>query len=172
MLSNRAGRKMARGFGWSGVALLTFALSNCALLQEDLRAPTINLVSITLETSSITDLRFRCRLRLDNPNNVALPIKGGELKLALADRAAARGTLDDAVTIPAHDSREVDAIVSIGVVSAVAIVTSLMADPNATVRYAVEGYVDVSVSHLGRIRFDDSGEFSLNDAGDAILTSL
>jgi len=172
MISNCAGRKTTRGFGGSGVALLMFALSSCALLQEDLRAPTINLVSITPETGSITDIRFRCRLRLDNPNKVALPIKGGELKLALADRAAARGKLDQTVTIPAHESREVDAIVSIGVVSAVAIVTQLMADPNATVRYAVEGYVDVSVSRLGRIRFDDSGEFSLNDAGEAILTSL
>ena len=41
-----------------------------------------------------------------------------------------------------------------------------MSDPNAVVRYEVDGYVDVGISYLGRIRFDDAGEFSLNGNGE------
>ncbi len=76
------------------------------------------------------------------------------------------------MTIPARDSREVDSLVSVDVASAVAIVTRMMTDPAARIRYSVEGYVDVGVSRLGRIRFDDSGEFSLGGGGGVIPTSL
>ncbi len=154
------------------VPLLILLMSGCALLQDDLRPPAVNLVSISPAASSMTDLRFRCRLRLDNPNEVSLPIRGGELQLTLADRVAARGVLAEDVTIPARESREVDSIVSLNVVSAVALVTRMMADPDARIRYSIEGYVDVAVSRLGRIRFDDSGEFSLGLGGSVIPTSL
>ena len=136
------------------------------MLQDDLRPPTINLITITPESGSLTAIELRCRLRLDNPNDVALPIKGGELTLQLADRAAAQGRLDDNVTIPPHEWREVDAIVVIDVMSAIGIISGLMNNPDGLLRYAVEGYVDVGISRLGRIRFDDSGEFSLNGMGD------
>ena len=40
------------------------------------------------------------------------------------------------------------------------------------VQYRVDGYVDVGISVLGRIRFDDAGEFSLNGTGDLDSTRL
>ena len=150
----------------SAFLLACASLHGCALLQEDLKPPGVNLVAIYPESGSMTDLRFRCRLRLDNPNAVDLPIKGGQLELTLAERAAATGQLAEGVTVPARGSEEVDAVVSIGVMSAVTIITSIMSDPNAVVRYEVDGYVDVGVSYLGRIRFDDAGEFSLNGNGE------
>jgi len=156
----------------AGAFTATLFTVGCALLQDDLRPPTINLVTITPESSSITDIELRCRLRLDNPNDVALPIKGGELQLRLADRAAARGRLADNVTIPPHEWRDVDAIVSIDVMSAIEIVSGLMTDPDALIRYEVDGYVDVGIARLGRIRFDDSGEFSLSGTGDVIPSRL
>ena len=70
-----------------------------------------------------------------------------------------------ASTVSANDRRS-----SLFVMSAVAIVSRLMTDPSASVRYRVDGYVDVGVSYIGRIRFDDAGEFSLNSAGEVVLT--
>lgn len=154
------------------VLLSSALLTGCALMQSDLQPPKINLVAIYPESGSMTDLRFRCRLRLDNPNSVDLPIKGGQLELTLAERAAANGQLSEGVTVPAQGSEEVEAIVSVGVMSAAAIIMSIMSDPNATVRYAVDGYVDVGMSVLGRVRFDDAGEFSLDGGGDLYGTRL
>lgn len=165
-------RPAARPAIFSAFLLSVVLLNGCALMQDDLQPPKINLVAIYPESGSMTDLRFRCRLRLDNPNSVALPIKGGQLELTLADRAAATGQLADGVTVPARGSEEVEAVVSIGVMSAVSIITSIMSDPNAMLRYKVDGYVDVGMSVLGRIRFDDAGEFSLNGAGDLNSTRL
>jgi len=150
----------------------TLLTTGCSLLQDDIRPPTVNLVSIMPAAGSITDLTLRCRLRLDNPNDVALPIKGGELQLTLAERAAARGRLVDNVTIPAHGSTEVDTVVAINVMSAVSIITGLINRPDAMLRYEVEGYIDVGISRLGRVRFDESGEFSLSGAGDLIRAGL
>lgn len=165
-------RPDARPSKFLALLLAVALLNGCALMQEDLQPPAINLVAIYPESGSMTDLRLRCRVRLDNPNTVDLPIKGGQLELTLADRAAATGQLSDGVTVPARGSAEVEAIVSIGVMSAVSIITSIMSDPNATLRYRVDGYVDVGMSVLGRIRFDDAGEFSLNGTGDLNSTSL
>lgn len=155
-----------------GLLATVLLTGGCALLQDDLQPPAVNLVALSPESGSLSELRFRCRLRLDNPNDVALPIAGGELELTLAERVAARGKLDDDVTIPAFESREVDAIVSIDVMSAVSIISALADDPSAMLHYKVEGYVDVAITRLGRIRFADSGEFSLTGAGDLIGISL
>jgi len=152
----------------AAVALTT----GCSLLQDDIRPPTITLVSITPDSGSITELGFRCRLKLDNPNDIALPIEGGELQLTLAERAAARGRLVDDVTVPAHGSAAVDTVVVIDVMSAVSIIAGLIDRPDGMLQYEVEGYIDVGVSRLGRIRFDDSGEFSLTGVGDLIRAGL
>jgi LEA14-like dessication related protein len=130
------------------------------------------LLSITPATSTLAELGFRCRLRLDNPNDVALPVKGGELRLTVAGQAAARGQLADDVTIPALASTEVDSVVHIDVLSAVTVIGGLLDRPDALVPYAVEGFVDVGITRLGRIRFDERGEFSLAGAGNLIRTRL
>jgi hypothetical protein len=39
-------------------------------------------------------------------------------------------------------------------------------------QYKVDGFVDVGLTRLGRIRFDDSGRFSLNGTGVPDLTRL
>lgn len=156
------------------VALLAAAtlLTNCALLQKDLQPPRITLASITPAQSTITELRFRCRLRLDNPNDVSLPIKGGELQLTLAEQAAASGQLAGKVTVPAGGSAEVDAIVAIDVMSIVGMLPGVLSQPDAMLQYKIDGFVDVGLTRLGRIRFDDSGRFSLNGTGVADLTRL
>ncbi len=64
-----------------GAATLALLLASCSLLQPDLQPPTVQLVSIVPESTTISSLSFRCRLRLDNPNTVDLPIKGGEVTL-------------------------------------------------------------------------------------------
>lgn len=147
-------------------------LDGCALLRDDLQPPAVRLVAIMPGTSTITELGFLCRLRIDNPNDVALPIQGGEVLLTLADRAAARGRLAGDATIPAGASAELDAVVSINVMSAVTIIADLLEQPDAMVPYAIEGYVDVGVSRLGRIRFDERGKFSLTGAADMVRTGL
>ena len=152
--------------------LLALLLPGCSLLQPDLQPPTVQLVSIVPESTTITSLSFRCRLRLDNPNTVDLPIKGGELTLLLAERNAASGRLNDDITVPANESAEVDAIVSIDVMSAIGILARIMGDPNAALRYDIDGYVDVGITRLGRIYFEESGEFSPGELGGRTQTTL
>jgi LEA14-like dessication related protein len=143
-----------------GAITLALLLEGCSLLQADLQPPTVQLVSIVPESTTIASLSLRCRLRLDNPNTVDLPIKGGELTLLLANRNAAHGRLADDITLPANASAEVDAIVSIDVMSAIGIIARIMGDPDAALRYDIDGYVDVGVTRLGRIYFEESGEIS------------
>ena len=152
--------------------LLALLLQGCSLLQPDLQPPTVQLVSIVPESTTITSLAFRCRLRLDNPNTVDLPIKGGELSLLLAQQTAAHGRLADNITLPANASAEVDAIVSIDVMSAIGILARIMDDPNAALRYQIKDYVDVDVTRLGRIRFEESGEFSPGSLGGQTQAAL
>lgn len=155
------------------VNLVVLALpAGCALLQKDLQPPRVSLAAITPGTSTITELRFRCRLRLDNPNDVALPIKGGQLELTLADRAAARGQLSDNVTVPALGAAEVEAIVSIDVMTLVGLLPGVLSRPDAMLQYRIDGFVDVGMTRLGRIRFDESGRFSLTGTGEPELMRL
>ncbi len=88
------------------------------------------------------------------------------------ERNAARGRLADDITLPANESAEVDAIVSIDVMSAIGILARIMGDPNTALRYDIEGYVDIGISRLGRIYFEESGEFSPGDLGGRTQATL
>ena len=62
--------------------LMTANLTGCALLYRDLEPPTTELVGI--QAGSIKNnlsLTLVTRLRIFNPNDVDLPIEGGDFKI-------------------------------------------------------------------------------------------
>ena len=90
-------------------------LSGCTLVPEDLEPPIVKLVSVQLESGSFAGLRFNCVLQLDNPNEIDIPIAGGEFALAISDMATASGILTDSFTLPAKGSQRTLVTVTVDV---------------------------------------------------------
>ena len=151
----------SRYFLLMALAALT-ALSGCSSLQKSLQSPDVAL--ITIQPQSLRDGRTLialARLRVSNPNSVALPISGGRVNMTLAGKPVAVGDLTDGFTIPANSNQEVDIRVNLDLASSITLGMRLL-DGDTELPYTLDGHVDVGIAYLGRVNFAEQGIISLN----------
>lgn len=141
----------------AAVLVVSFFLSSCALMYQDLEEPGIQLVSVTPQQISFSGVKLLCRVRIDNPNDVSLPVKGGKFALEAEDMPVAHGALADEFTVAARDSELVDVIVDLDSASSIALAIQLFSSGAPELQYALTGHVDIAISVLGRVRFDERG---------------
>lgn len=93
------GRVVARFALWGVVLAL---LSGCAGLAGLREKPTVTLAGLDLLEVGLFEQRFALKLRVQNPNDVELPINGLSFDVALNGQAFAHGVSDVAVTVPRY----------------------------------------------------------------------
>jgi LEA14-like dessication related protein len=79
-------------------ALLTWS---CATMGPSLEAPRVSLVNIIQQPSSGMETTFQLELRLINPNDVAINLKGIDCRLEINDTTIASGVSNEAAELPA-----------------------------------------------------------------------
>lgn len=130
-------------------------------MYRDLQQPQIQLVSIAPQQISFSGIKLLCRLRIENPNDVSIPIKGGQIDLAIEGTQIAHGTLVDGFTVAAHSSEWVDVVVDVDSGRSLELAIKLLTTDQREFDYALTGHVDVSIAVLGRVRFSETGSVSL-----------
>lgn len=155
--------------GYLVIGLLLASLQGCALMYRDLQAPRIQLVSVAPEQISFSGIKLICRLRIDNPNDVSIPIKGGKFNLEVEGTQVANGALVDGFTIAAHGSELVDVVVDVDSGRSIALAIQLLNAGEQELNYALTGHVDVSISVLGRVRFNETGSVPLTSLPEQTL---
>ena len=86
---------------WPGLALLL--LAGCAVLSP-LERPKVSLAGLSLIDANLFEQRYALKLRVLNPNEVALPIQALTYDLELNDQVFGSGASTAAVTVPAYGS--------------------------------------------------------------------
>ncbi|MBL4611188.1 MAG: LEA type 2 family protein [Pseudomonas sp.] len=66
--------------------------------------PEIALANVEMLKANLWEQSFRLRLRVDNPNDRSLPIRGMQYQIYLNDARLATGVSDQAFTVPAYGS--------------------------------------------------------------------
>ena len=86
--------------------LLLFAMvSACADLGiKPITYPTVSLSSLQLLNASLSEQSYEIQLQIDNPNTFPLPLTTIDYELTLNDTVFAKGTNEEAVTIPANEA--------------------------------------------------------------------
>ena len=138
------------------------AISGCSSLQNNLQSPDVML--ITIQPQSLRDGRTLiavARLRVSNPNSIALPISGGRVNMTLAGKTLAVGVLIDGFKIPANSSQEVDIRVNLDLASSITLGMRLL-DDDTELQYTLSGHIDVGIAYLGRVNFAKQSIMSLN----------
>ena len=82
-------------------ALLLFTSAGCALWRPSLEAPRISLVNMVQQPSEGMEAAFGLQLRLINPNDVALSLKGIDCRLEINGSTVAAGVSGEAAEVPA-----------------------------------------------------------------------
>jgi len=96
-----------------GMLLCALLLGGCASLQPYAESPRVSLVSIKPLDMQMLEQRFVLKLRILNPNSVAIPVAGLSYALEINQREFAYGVSQQEVDIPPYG----EALLEVEVVS-------------------------------------------------------
>jgi len=138
-------------------------MAGCAGLGKPLETPRISLSNIQVQESKGLETAFRVDLRVANPNDVELDIKGLECDLEINDKPFAYGISNTQVTVPAFGSETLPVTVYSSVLN---IVKGLFGLPQREdLSYRVKGKVRMTGGGLmpSTLPFDSQGTVSIKE---------
>jgi len=149
-------RTLGRVSPW--LAGLCVLLSGCASVQ--LETPRLSMVSLKLQSADIFSQRVLVRMRVVNPNDRELPVKGISYRIEVNDAQLGEGETDAAFVVPARGEAEFDMTVTANMVSALSKFFARGSKPES-LDYRLVGSVSLSSGFLRRIPFDERGSVAL-----------
>jgi len=136
--------------------LALLCLSGCSLFVPQLEKPTISLVNVTMLKSDLWHQELKLRLRVQNPNDRALPVQGISYELDLDDQEFAHGVSGESFVVPALGEAEFDMSVSANMAS---LLIKVLGQGGSQVEYHIKGKISLSAGLLHGLTFDDRGTF-------------
>jgi LEA14-like dessication related protein len=138
------------------VIAATLALSGCSLLMPKLEKPTLSIVSVQMLKSDLWHQELKLRMRVQNPNDRALPVKGLSYELDVDDQELAHGMSGDRFVVPALGEAEFDMSVSANMAS---VLIKVLGQGSNQVDYRIKGKIALSAGLWRSIAFDEHGTF-------------
>lgn len=152
-----------RRLGRRGAVLALLAvlcLGGCASMVGYYEKPKLSLVGISLDELGLFEQRFTVKLRIQNGNDIALPIKGVRVKISLKGQAFADGVSNEPLTVPKFGEAVLSLKVSAKLTGVLKQLPTWLA--SGEIPYRIEGVVSTS-SLLGSFTFDHEDRFSLSE---------
>jgi LEA14-like dessication related protein len=131
-------------------------LSACSTLR--LTPPDLQVVNVSLVGGSVLRQDLRVRVRVDNPNDVELPVRGISCEVQLAGDTFATGESERDFIVPALGSREFDVDVS---ANAAAALLRVLGSREKVTDYRVVGKVHLAKGVLRSVPFEHKGQLTL-----------
>lgn len=162
----RAGRRLARHLGMVALAVTVLGLGACATLMQRLEPPRVSLAGLELEEIGLFEQRYRLRLRIQNPNDVELPIAGMDFRLYLNEEEFASGLSNQQATVPAFGEQLVEARVTSSITGILEQLQRLSRTEAHTFSYRLAGHVKL-LHRSTKYPFDYRGEVDLTADADS-----
>ena len=139
--------------------LLAVALSGCALFVPKLETPRLAIVDLQVRKASFIEQQLQVRVRVENPNDRSLPIKGLSYTVYLGDQEFATGVSDASFIVPALGTAEFNMDVTANAAGAL---FAILSKPRGQgIDYRMQGRVELTHGWLRSIPFEESGTFTL-----------
>ena len=137
-------------------------MSGCSLFVPKFAAPQLSVVSVELTKSALWEQRLKVRMRVQNPNDRTLPVKGLTYTMDLAGQEFASGVSGASFVVPAKGEAEFDMNVTANMAGALFKILGRGNDGGDAVEYRIRGKVSLSEGLLRSIPFEQHGTFKLN----------
>jgi LEA14-like dessication related protein len=138
------------------IVLVTLGLSACSLFVPKLEKPTLSVVSVQMLKSDLWHQELKVRMRVQNPNDRELPVKGLSYALDVDGQEFAHGMSGESFVVPALGEAEFDMSVSANMAS---MLIKLLGQGGNQVDYRITGRIALSAGLLRSIPFNDHGTF-------------
>ena len=137
------------------------ALAGCALTPH-FETPRLSVVDVQVVSTALWEQRLKVSLRVQNPNDVALAVKGIEYRLEVAGQPFASGVSDASFVVPALGEAQFDTTVTTNMAGA--LLQLVGRGPNTLadgVDYRLAGKISLAAGWLRSVPFDEHGTFKL-----------
>jgi LEA14-like dessication related protein len=134
-------------------------LGGCSLFVPKIAAPTLSIVNVELLKSGLWEQHLKVRMRVQNPNDRSLPVKGISYTIDVAGQPFATGASEASFVVPANGEAEFD--MSITANMAGALFKMLGRGTSEGIDYRIAGKVSLSEGWLRTVPFEQRGTFKL-----------
>jgi len=143
------------------LAGLTLAAGGCSLLAPSFEHPTLSVVGVEVEQASLAEQRFRVRIRVHNPNDRALPVRGLSFRIELGGEEFGSGASANAFSVPPFGEAEFDTVVTTNLATTLFKIVPRLRDSAQPLDYRLVGKVETDLMFLGSIPFDQRGSLPI-----------
>jgi LEA14-like dessication related protein len=143
------------------VCLLGVSAAACAVFAPKLEKPTLTVQSVDVLGGGVFEQNFRVKLKIQNPNDRALPVNGLSAKLAVGGDDLAHGVTNKPFVVPALGETEFEMTVSANMVASVLKFANSYAKKAEALDYTLSGKLSIDLPLLRSIPFHQNGKFSL-----------
>ena len=109
----RAGRFAA----WTTLLALALVVAGCSTFAPKLETPKLSLLGIQMMSTDMFAQKFRVRVKVENPNDLELPVRGLDYKIFLMGDSFAEGVTSERFLVPALGEAEFDMVITTNFVS-------------------------------------------------------
>jgi len=134
----------------------------CATVPSDMEPPKINIANIAPKDFAMFEQRFDVQLRIQNPNDKELGIKGIRCDIELNDQEFGNGMSGQKVTVPRFGSEVVNVEVITGLGSFLRQFQEINKSGAGKLRYRLKGTAFVESPSSFKLPFDEKGEIDIN----------
>lgn len=147
---------MSRKLSGAFAALLALSLAACAWIPQKPQAPRVSLVSVQVSSMELLEQRYGLELRIQNPNDYALRIRGVDFQVELNQAPFASGVSSRLVDVPAFGEALLQLEVSSSVWSLARQLREMGEGRQEEFAYRIHGRMSLG-SRLGGIPFETTG---------------
>lgn len=147
-----------RQLSYSCAFLIAALLGGCSLFVPKISAPTLSIVNVELLKSDLWEQHLKVRMRVQNPNDRTLPVKGISYTIDVSGQPFASGVSGASFVVPANGEAEFDMNVTANMAGALLKMLGHGADG---IDYRIAGKVSLSEGLLRTVPFEQHGTFKL-----------
>ncbi len=140
---------------------LAVVLGACAAFAPKLETPRLSIVSVEVLKTDLFEQRLKVRLRVQNPNDRELPVKGITYRMEVAGEDFAQGVSAAAFTVPALGEAEFDMNVTANMATTLLRVLTQSGGNRDALDYRMVGKVSLAKGFLRQIPFEEKGTIKL-----------
>ena len=145
-------------------ALAALLLSaGCARFGARLEPPQLSVVGVEIARGDLFEQRFKARMRVQNPNDRSIAVRGVSYTLQIGGEELGRGLSGSSFTVPALGEAEFDMLVTVNLAGTVLRLLERARSDGLpdSLSYRLRGEVKLSEGFVRTIPFDEKGAVKL-----------
>jgi LEA14-like dessication related protein len=140
-------------------------LAACSSLGSKLEAPSLELVGVQMLSTDMFAQRFKVRVKVINPNDLELPVKGLEYTILMMGDSFAEGMANESFLLPAMGEAEFDMLVTTNFVSSFGrLLSRVQGGKLENIDYEITGKIMVEKGMVRKIPINHRGTVDFTKA--------